>query len=290
MRRNRFLKGGMNQQAKNYSSAIEKILAGEVDYAFRLRARIILENLFLLRPKKILDLGCGRGFYLEAAGKLLPEAKILGVDKNSGYLKKARNYVQADNVAYLKADITRLPLKDNAFDFIIASEILEHLEDDEKAIKEIYRVLSWEGKAIITVPAKNYPFFWDPLNFFLERAFHVHLPSRVWWLAGIWADHQRLYSDEELAEKARKAGLKVEKCWQATSFCFPFSHFLFYALGKNLVEKGWFSSLNRFKSREKTNFFSNGLLKGSAFFEKINNRAIGGKRYLNFIMIVSKQK
>lgn len=73
-------------------------------------------------------------------------------------------------------------------------------------------------------------------------------------------------------------------------FCFPFSHFLFYALGKNLVEKGWFSSLNRFKSREKTNFFSNGLLKGSAFFEKINNRAIGGKRYLNLIMMVSKQK
>ena len=101
-----------------------------------------------------MDLGCGRGFYLEAAGELLPEAKILGVDKNSGYLKKARNYVQADNVAYLKADITRLPLKDNAFDFIIASEILEHLGDDEKAIKEIYRVLSWEGKAMITVPAK----------------------------------------------------------------------------------------------------------------------------------------
>jgi len=116
------------------------------------------------------------------------------------------------------------------------------------------------------------------------------LPSRVWWLAGIWADHRRLYSDEELAKKVRRAGLKVEKCWQTTSFCFPFSHFLFYGLGKNLVEKGWFSSLNRFKSGKGTNFFSNALLKGSAFFEKINNHAIGGKRYLNLIMIVSKQK
>jgi len=76
---------------KNYSSAIKKILAGEVDYAFRLRARIILENLSLLRPKKILDLGCGRGFYLKAAGKLLPEARILGVDKNASLdeIKKA---------------------------------------------------------------------------------------------------------------------------------------------------------------------------------------------------------
>ncbi len=146
----------------------------------------------------------------------------------------------------IKADATNLPFSDKTFDRVIASEILEHIPNDQKAISEIYRVLKPGSIAMITVPNKNYPFFWDPLNWLLERIYSWHVPSNIWWLAGIWADHERLYDENGLKNKLEKVGFKIEKVWYSTHFCFPFSHFLLYGIGKNLVEKGLAQNFSRF--------------------------------------------
>lgn len=55
-------------------------------------------------------------------------------------------------IADVKADICNLPFEDNSFDFIICNHVLEHIPDDRKAMKELYRVLSFGGTAIIQVP------------------------------------------------------------------------------------------------------------------------------------------
>ena len=51
-----------------------------------------------------------------------------------------------------KLDVTNISYKDNYFDFIICNHVLEHIDDDTKAMQEIYRVLSRNGKAIMQVP------------------------------------------------------------------------------------------------------------------------------------------
>ncbi|MFT4849181.1 MAG: SAM-dependent methyltransferase [Sediminicola sp.] len=55
-------------------------------------------------------------------------------------------------IATVKADICDLPFDDNAYDFIICNHVLEHIPDDTKAMKELYRVLTPGGTAILQVP------------------------------------------------------------------------------------------------------------------------------------------
>lgn len=236
---------------KDYLKKIEPFLESEVDPAFARRARIILENLDLTGNEKILEVGCGRGFYLRVLKSVWPVLAITGVDLNPKYLKKAEEFMGELRVDLRVANATKLPFKDKTFDRIIATEILEHIPDDEKAISEMFRVLKTGGTIMVTVPSNNYPFLWDPLNWILERTVGWHLPSNIWWLSGIWADHIRLYDERQLKDKMESNGFKVEKVWYATHYCFPFAHFLFYGIGKNLVEKGIFPDLNRFKQEKK---------------------------------------
>ena len=55
-------------------------------------------------------------------------------------------------IADVKADICKLPFKNNQYDFIICNHVLEHIPDDTKAMQEIYRVLAPGGTAILQVP------------------------------------------------------------------------------------------------------------------------------------------
>lgn len=76
--------------------------------------------------------------------------------------KKAKNlnYTTADllsPIADLHFDIMNIPLKDNSYDWVICNHVLEHVEDDNRAMKEILRILRPGGKAILQVPI-NYSF------------------------------------------------------------------------------------------------------------------------------------
>lgn len=259
---------------EDYLTKVEEILQFEPDPAFARRAKIIFENLDLDGNEKILEIGCGRGFYLNVLSKACPKFDITGIDLNQDYLSVAKVFVDDNNVKLIKADATKLPFKDKSFDRIIATEILEHIPDEAKAISEMYRVLKPDGTVMITVPNKNYPFFWDPANWVFERLLNWHLPSNIWWLAGIWADHVRLYDEREIREKLREEGFKIGKIWHATHYCFPFSHFLFYGIGKNLVEKGLFKNYNRFVFQENGNLIKKIVLSPIRRIDFKNQRLI----------------
>ena len=65
------------------------------------------------------------------------------------------NYVSADLFdpnAMLKADISNIACPDESFEVVYCSHVLEHVEDDRKAIGEMYRVLKKDGQAVILVP------------------------------------------------------------------------------------------------------------------------------------------
>jgi len=92
------------------------------------------------------------------------------------------------------------------------------------------------GVVAITVPNANYPFWWDPINRTLETAVHAHIGRGP--LAGIWANHVRLYTAEQLRRAALAAGFVVEQERAFTHYSFPFIHNLVYGLGKPLLESG----------------------------------------------------
>lgn len=269
---------------------IDSILEQEIDPAFARRAKIILENIG--QGKEILDLGCGRGFYLKTCLKLFPKSNIVGIDKNESYLKVAHRLTKGQkNVKVQKADATNLPFKNNSFDRVIASEILEHINDDEKAVSEIYRILKPKGKAIITVPYKDYPFLWDPLNWVLEKIFKIHIPENIWWLAGIWADHKRLYLEKELAAKIKHYNFRIKQKKLTTHYCLPFSHFLFYGIGKNIVEKGWLKDFNRFEKTKRANSFFKLVKAAIKIPDGLNEkkRLIARKHsFVNLVIVVEK--
>jgi len=107
-----------------------------------------------IRPKKILDAGCGAGFVIEfLLNNWENEVEIAGVDIDPEMINLART--RNPSVTIVGGDIYQLPFEDNKYDLVICTEVLEHLRHPEKAIEEIARVSKhW---CIISVPHE--PFF-----------------------------------------------------------------------------------------------------------------------------------
>lgn len=276
---------------KKHWDHINEFLRKEIDPGFARRANYILTHLAGKRGVKILEVGCGRGFYEAAVNTIYPKSLIIGMDLNTRYLEVAKRAVRAKNVTFIRGDATKIPFPEKEFDRVICTEVLEHIGDDQKVIAELYRVLKPSGQVLISVPHKNYPFFWDPLNFILERLFHVHVPSHIWWLAGIWADHVRLYTPDEIITKFKKAGFRIEDIQSSTHFCLPFSHFLLYGIGKNLVEKGFVGAgVNRFDFSEEQSGLNKLIQLPFRLFDRLNRPNTRGARYLNILMVGTKTK
>lgn len=74
--------------------------------------------------------------------------KVLKASKKIKYISGDLNPLVADR----KIDITDMNFEDDYFDFIICNHVLEHIQDDRKAMSELFRVLKPDGKAILQVP------------------------------------------------------------------------------------------------------------------------------------------
>lgn len=123
------------------------------------------------------------------------------------YFKKQNNleYITADlesPIADVKLDVQDIPFEDNSFDMIMCNHVLEHVENDKKALSEFYRVLKNNGFALLQIPIdinreKTYedPSITDPR----EREKHF-----------LQKDHLRLYG-LDYPEILRKAGFVVEE-------------------------------------------------------------------------------
>lgn len=237
-----------------FPKELTALLEAEIDPGFGIRAKYIFDKIAKIQPHKILDIGCGRGFYLYGCSFFDRIEEIHGVDANDKYLKIARKNCRDKRIRVKKANIYSLPYPDRHFDFIICSEVLEHLKNDDKGLWELNRVLKPEGFLLITVPNKNFPFLWDPLNWILMKVFKTHLDKNIWWIAGIWADHERLYDEREIRNRLQMHSFKILELHKLTNHCWPFSHFMFYAIGKNIIEKLKFTSFSRFNFENRGSF------------------------------------
>lgn len=103
-----------------------------------------------LRGKRILDVGCGPGVTLTFVCK---DNFVVGVDILHEYCKMAKNIGYSETLCI---DVeTGLPFPDRYFDYVICTDLFEHIFNTEFLAKEIHRVLSDRGYAILNVPNHN---------------------------------------------------------------------------------------------------------------------------------------
>ena len=215
---------------------LARLTRNEADMAFKRRVRTIFEWIEPTDGKIIFDCACGRGFYLNMI-RAVSKCRLVGLELDPQVIvKTAGNVGRLPGITLARANIYRQPYPSNIFDGAILSEILEHVDDDVRGLREVYRVLKPGGVVAITVPNANYPFWWDPINRTLEDVFDVHIQNGP--LAGIWANHVRLYTREALRQAVEEAGFIVEAERAFTHYSFPFIHNIVYGLGKPLLESG----------------------------------------------------
>lgn len=224
---------------------LARLVANEADMAYKRRVVLFLRWLDARPDDTILDAACGRGFVLNFV-RAVSDCTLVGQDIEYRYVRQAHAQLSGLNgrpaseglarPGLLNGDLCRLPFASRSFDKVILAEVLEHLPDDRAGLAEAARVTRPGGSILISVPNAHYPFWWDPFNKTLEVLFGTHIARGP--LAGIWANHVRLYTREQLLALVEGAGLQVEEERHLVHYCFPFIHAIVYGLGKPLLETG----------------------------------------------------
>ena len=157
------------------------------------------------------DIGCGSGRNLELLAH--HAHAVMGLDRSPAALELAatRGFQTAN------ADGQSIPLADCSVDLLSAFDVLEHLDDDMRALAEFHRVLRPDGLLLITVPA--YRFLWSEHDEALM--------------------HRRRYVASELHTKLTRSGFRVLK--RSYAVFFTFFPIVFYRLFRGLVPKDPFA-------------------------------------------------
>lgn len=124
-------------------------------------SRLFLDNFFNtviviikpFKPETILDVGCGEGFTLTRLKKEKIGKKLEGIESEDTAISLGKK--MHPDLIIKKGSIYTLPYKDNSFDLVLCTEVLEHLEKPREGLRELIRTSS--KFVLLTVP--NEPYF-----------------------------------------------------------------------------------------------------------------------------------
>ena len=181
-------KGGDKSVTPRISWGRGEIGGPRHEYRESLLFRIVRDK--LQSGSAVLDAGCGSGSLLFKLAAL--DCKVYGIEQSKEYVEILQKEVITrgiSNIGQVKyGSVTDIPYPDKTFDLIVSGDVLEHVKDDVKAVKEFYRVLRHGGFCVVSVPA---------------------LPSS-WDFSDDWAGHLRRYTKEGLVSLFKKTGFVVE--------------------------------------------------------------------------------
>ena len=167
----------------------------------------------------LLDMGCGAGRH--AFESYRTGARVVAFDYSAAELKDVdalfaamRDAGEAGTESGSMAvttngDALQLPFADNTFDHIIASEVLEHVSDDQRALHEVFRVLKPGGTLAATVPS------WLPEQICWALSAEYHAPF-------VEGGHVRIYTEPRLRARMRAAGLQPRGAHHAHALHSPY--------------------------------------------------------------------
>jgi SAM-dependent methyltransferase len=165
---------------------------------FRSRNRILIWALRRYFPKaeNLLEIGCGTGFVLRGIREAFPELTLCGSEIFAAGLCFAAQ--RLPGVELFQMDARRIPFKEE-FDVIGAFDVLEHIEDDELVLSELYQAIRKGGGILLTVPQHSF----------------------LWSKTDEYSRHFRRYSRRELKAKVEKAGFQVMRTTSFVSLLLP---------------------------------------------------------------------
>lgn len=175
-------------------------LRGEPSYVWRAGQQRRLEMIQKAAGERIhgtiLENGCGVGMYV---GKLSAfGGRVIGLEFD---LERATE-AGINSKEIVNAAGESIPLPDSTFDLILSHEVIEHVQDDRAAVREMIRVLKPGGRVALFCPNRGYPYethgiFWKGRYYFGNKLFVNYLPRS---LRDKLAPHVRVYSASDLRE------------------------------------------------------------------------------------------
>lgn len=183
-----FLSYAAAHESVNWSDELEELHeeSSRSHFIDRWTREAVLERIGPLGAgAAIADIGCSTGHLLEDLRAACPGCVLIGIDLVASGLRKAHEAVPEARL--LHADACALPVLDGSLDAIVSANLLEHIRDDVRALREFARALRPGARAVLVVPAG--PRTYDYYDRFLG--------------------HERRYARGELADKAQAAGLEV---------------------------------------------------------------------------------
>lgn len=147
-------------------------------------------------PANVLEIGCGTGFVLSGIRAVFPLANLNASDiytKSLGYAAR-----RAPDAFLFQMDARHIPFHDE-FDLIGAFDVLEHIENDESVLTQLWQACKTGGVLALTVPQHRW--LWSRMDDF--------------------AHHRRRYTRSELVQKLERAGFTVEYTTSFVSLLLP---------------------------------------------------------------------
>jgi SAM-dependent methyltransferase len=173
----------------------EYVRIEDTHWWFRGRRQIIATVLrpYLRPPARIIDIGSGGGAVAQA---LMEFGSVTACDID---VRCAASVARRPGMTFAYGTAEAIPFADGSFDLVTAFDVLEHLDDDVRALREMARVLSPAGLIAITVPAYQW----------------------MWGRQDEVSHHRRRYSGRSLRRAITAAGLRPRRLTAFNSILFP---------------------------------------------------------------------
>lgn len=153
----------------------------------------------IIKPKKVLEVGMGKG---DLACKLSYSPyfdSYTGIDISQEGVKIAKNKVKNSKFSFLVSDCIDLPFPEE-YDLVIFSEVIEHVEEKQKALNEIFRVLKPGGHLLLTTPNP------DSISYILPKLRSKFIDNHLYGSKQIINE---LIEKKNLINRIKKSGFNI---------------------------------------------------------------------------------